>query len=42
MPISCRYNKLSGMVKSLACKIKELDPRDPFRNDSTTQLLEKL
>lgn len=38
----CRYNKLSGMVKSLAGKIKELDPKDPYRNDVTTQLLEKL
>ena len=39
---SLRYNKLSGMVKSLACKIKELDPKDPYRNEITTQLLEKL
>ena len=38
----CRYNKLAGMVKSLSCKLKELDPRDPFRNRATTQLLEKL
>lgn len=30
------------MVKSLAGKIKELDPKDPYRNDVTTQLLEKL
>lgn len=37
-----RYNKLAGMVKSLASKMKELDPRDPFRNEATTQLLEKL
>ena len=37
-----RYNKLSGMVKSLANKIKELDPKDPYRNQVTTQLLEKL
>jgi ribosomal protein S4 len=37
-----RYNKLSGMVKSLANKIKELDPKDPYRNEVTTQLLEKL
>ena len=37
-----RYNRLAGMVKSLANKLKELDPRDPFRNEATTQLLEKL
>lgn len=37
-----RYNKLAGMVKSLANKMKELDPRDPFRNEATTQLVEKL
>jgi len=37
-----RYNKLAGMVKSLSCKLKELDRRDPFRNETTTQLLEKL
>lgn len=30
------------MVKSLAGKIKELDPKDPYRNEVTTQLLEKL
>ena len=40
-PIS-RYNKLSGLVKSLAGKIKELDPKDPYRNEVTAQLLEKL
>ena len=37
-----RYNKLVGMVKSLANKLKDLDPRDPYRNEATTQLLEKL
>ena len=37
-----RYNKLVGMVKSLANKLKELDPRDPYRNETTAQLLEKL
>lgn len=37
-----RYNKLAGAVKSLAVKLKDLNPRDPFRNESTTQLLEKL
>ena len=39
---SYRYNKLVGMIKSLANKMKDLDPRDPYRNEATTQLLEKL
>ena len=30
------------MVRSLAAKLKELNPKDPFRNETTTQLLEKL
>ena len=42
LPDVYRYNKLSGMVKSLASKIKELDPKDPYRNKVTTELLEKL
>jgi len=37
-----RYNKLAGMVKSLSFKLKDLDRKDPFRNEATTQLLEKL
>lgn len=37
-----KYNKLAGAVKSLAWKLKELDHRDSFRNEATTQLLEKL
>lgn len=37
-----KYNKLCGMARSLASKIKELDSRDPFRVEATEQLLEKL
>lgn len=37
-----KYNKVCGMVKSLATKIKQLDPKDPFRVEATEQLLEKL
>ena len=37
-----KYNKVCGMVKSLATKIKQLDPKDPFRAEATEQLLEKL
>lgn len=37
-----RYNKLCGMIESVASKLKELNPKDPFRNEGTTQLLEKL
>ncbi|XP_069682612.1 U3 small nucleolar ribonucleoprotein protein IMP3 isoform X2 [Periplaneta americana] len=37
-----RYNKLSRHVRELARKIKELDAKDPFRTESSAQLLEKL
>lgn len=37
-----RYNKLSRHVRELAKKIKELDAKDPFRTEATSQLLEKL
>merc|ERR1712227_1040104 len=37
-----KYNKLSRHVRELARKIKELDAKDPFRTEATTQLLEKL
>ena len=37
-----RYNRLANAVRSLAAKLKELNPKDPFRINSTTQLLEKL
>ncbi|XP_048777501.1 U3 small nucleolar ribonucleoprotein protein IMP3-like [Ostrea edulis] len=37
-----KYNKLSRHVRELAKKIKELDQKDPFRMEATSQLLEKL
>ncbi|XP_064459022.1 U3 small nucleolar ribonucleoprotein protein IMP3-like [Ornithodoros turicata] len=37
-----KYNKLSRSIRELARKIKELDPKDPFREKSTRELLEKL
>jgi len=37
-----KYNKICGLVTSLASKIKQLDPKDPFRAEATEQLLEKL
>ncbi|XP_076353838.1 U3 small nucleolar ribonucleoprotein IMP3 isoform X1 [Tachypleus tridentatus] len=37
-----KYNKLSYAVRELARKIKDLDPKGSFRQESTFQLLEKL
>ncbi|RNA22576.1 U3 small nucleolar ribonucleo IMP3 [Brachionus plicatilis] len=37
-----KYNKLSREIREIADKIKELDPKDPFRIESTSMLLEKL
>ncbi|XP_013775268.1 U3 small nucleolar ribonucleoprotein protein IMP3-like [Limulus polyphemus] len=37
-----KYNKLSYGVRELARKIKDLDPKDSFRQEATFQLLEKL
>jgi U3 small nucleolar ribonucleoprotein protein IMP3 len=37
-----RYNKLSRQIRELARKIKDLDQKDPFRTESSAQLLEKL
>ena len=37
-----RYNKMSRDIRELVRKIKELDPKDPFRMESTSTLLEKL
>ncbi|CAG0889196.1 unnamed protein product [Darwinula stevensoni] len=37
-----KYNKLSREARDLARKIKDLDPKDPFRIESGAQLLEKL
>jgi len=39
---SLRYNKLSRQVRELARKVKELELKDPFRLEATSQLLEKL
>ncbi|XP_078489018.1 U3 small nucleolar ribonucleoprotein IMP3 [Ciona intestinalis] len=36
------YNKLSREVRTICRKIKDLDPKDPFRVKSTADLLEKL
>eukprot|EP00057_Strongylocentrotus_purpuratus_P001557 XP_001199792.2 PREDICTED: U3 small nucleolar ribonucleoprotein protein IMP3 [Strongylocentrotus purpuratus] len=37
-----KYNKLSRHVRTLANKIKQLDSKDPFRNQCTSQMLKKL
>jgi hypothetical protein len=37
-----RYNKLSREIRTVARKIKEIDPSEPFRTDSSAALLEKL
>lgn len=37
-----KYNKLSREVRTLAAKLKELDPADPFRSEGTNRLLDKL
>ncbi|OQV15089.1 U3 small nucleolar ribonucleoprotein IMP3 [Hypsibius exemplaris] len=37
-----KYNKLSREIRELANAIKDLDPKDPFRIESTSRLLEKL
>jgi U3 small nucleolar ribonucleoprotein protein IMP3 len=37
-----KYNKLSRHVRELARKIKDLDQKDPFRTETSAQLLEKL
>lgn len=37
-----QYNKLCGRIKQLAEKIKDLDPSDKKRVESTDTLLEKL
>lgn len=36
------YNKLSRQVRTIARKLRDLDPKDPFRIRSTAKLLEKL
>ena len=37
-----KYNKMCGAISSLAAKIKDLNPKDPFRAEATTKLLQKL
>jgi len=37
-----KYNKLSREIRDIARKIKDLDPKSPFRIDATASLLEKL
>jgi U3 small nucleolar ribonucleoprotein protein IMP3 len=37
-----KYNKLSREVRAIVEKISELEPKDPFRIESTSMLLEKL
>nr|CAG4648124.1 EOG090X0APJ [Moina brachiata]SVE93173.1 EOG090X0APJ [Moina brachiata] len=37
-----KYNKLSRDIREAARRIKELDPKDPFRTESSANLLEKL
>uniref|UniRef100_A0A8D8R5U7 U3 small nucleolar ribonucleoprotein protein IMP3 n=1 Tax=Cacopsylla melanoneura TaxID=428564 RepID=A0A8D8R5U7_9HEMI len=37
-----KYNKLSRLIRTLAQKIKDLDPKDPFRVEASAKLLEKL
>ncbi|KAJ3353590.1 hypothetical protein HDU83_006668 [Entophlyctis luteolus] len=37
-----KYNKVVGQVKKIANKLSLLDPRDPFRDAKTEDLLEKL
>ncbi|PIK49567.1 putative U3 small nucleolar ribonucleoprotein IMP3 [Apostichopus japonicus] len=37
-----KYNKLSRHVRVLSEKIKQLEPKDPYRIQATSQLLDKL
>nr|CAG4650367.1 EOG090X0APJ [Sida crystallina] len=37
-----KYNKLAKQIRETATQIKELDPKDPFRTDSSASMLEKL
>ncbi|KAL1458561.1 hypothetical protein WDU94_008699 [Cyamophila willieti] len=37
-----KYNKLSRLIRTLAQKVKDLDPKDPFRVEASAKLLEKL
>lgn len=35
------YNKLAREIRELARKIRDLDPKDPFRIEAGSQLIEK-
>mmetsp|Transcript_13741 Transcript_13741/g.21948 ORF Transcript_13741/g.21948 Transcript_13741/m.21948 type:complete len:153 (+) Transcript_13741:67-525(+) len=37
-----KYNKICGLIKKVALKIKKLNPKDPYRVKSTEQLVNKL
>ena len=36
------YNKIAGQIRKLTHRLKQLDPKDPFRIQMTDQILEKL
>jgi U3 small nucleolar ribonucleoprotein protein IMP3 len=40
--ICLRYNKIVGKIKKTINALKDLDPRDPFRQQTTDKILEKL
>ena len=42
LDLPSRYNKLSRQIREIARKIRDLDPKDPFREISTKEFLEKL
>jgi len=37
-----QYNRLCGLVRKIALKLKKLDPKDPYRLKTTEQLINKL
>ncbi|TPX47331.1 hypothetical protein CcCBS67573_g10258 [Chytriomyces confervae] len=37
-----KYNRIAGQIKKIANKLSLLDPRDPYRDTKTEDLLEKL
>ncbi|KAJ3330537.1 Small subunit (SSU) processome component [Blyttiomyces sp. JEL0837] len=36
------YNRIAGLIKKIANKLSLLDPRDPYREEKSKQLLDKL
>jgi len=40
--IQTRYNKICGQIRKLCNKLSLLDPRDPYRNQMSENLLDKL